>query len=270
MLILAKLQLKRNNMKIYLLIISLIGITFFSCSKEEGEGGRSSISGIINGTEYTAPRAEVTEIICVSNLELDDGDYWIINTPTGYPDYFVWYNNEQAAFKPQFANRLEVKVDFSSFGVAGVMTSEDMAILTTTALNNISNFPYTIVRTGDLLTVTNNVIGAVPDADNGNSNVMVDTKTQGKDQISIHSGPFANEDVFIIYGDIDDIQDNSVSTNYDGTFKFNNLRKGKYKVFAYNEDESQNEPLVPVFVEVTIGGNENVDIGTITIEKKDD
>jgi hypothetical protein len=75
--------------------------------------------------------------------------------------------------------------------------------------------------------------------------------------------------VFIVYGDNDEIYDDNIKTSYDGTFKFNNLRKGSYKVFAYNKDKSSvTNPLTPVFVSIDIGGNEEGSVGTIIIEKK--
>ena len=45
------------------------------------------------------------------------------------------------------------------------------------------------------------------------------------------------ENVYIIYGDGTEVA-NSVKTSYDGSFKFNYLRKGKYKVFVVGEDSA--------------------------------
>lgn len=45
------------------------------------------------------------------------------------------------------------------------------------------------------------------------------------------------ETVYIIYGDGTEIG-NTVKTSYDGSFKFNYLRKGKYKVYVLGEDSS--------------------------------
>jgi hypothetical protein len=49
------------------------------------------------------------------------------------------------------------------------------------------------------------------------------------------------EDVYLIYGD-DGIYSKSFETNYDGTYKFNYLRKGKYTVFCYSEDTTGTIP----------------------------
>lgn len=74
-------------------------------------------------------------------------------------------------------------------------------------------------------------------------------------------------DVFIIYGDEDDIYDNDTKTNFDGTFEFKNLRKGNYRIFAYTTDVSEASGVKPVFKSAELGKNETVDVGTIEVEK---
>jgi hypothetical protein len=62
-----------------------------------------------------------------------------------------------------------------------------------------------------------------------------------------------DEDVFIIYGD-DPVYGDKVSTNYDGTYRFEYLREGHYTIFAYSED-SANYPTkhqIPVMKKVEI------------------
>jgi hypothetical protein len=52
------------------------------------------------------------------------------------------------------------------------------------------------------------------------------------------------ETVYIIYGDGTEIG-NTVKTSYDGSFKFNYLRKGKYKVYALGDDTTKPYLSVP-------------------------
>jgi len=62
-----------------------------------------------------------------------------------------------------------------------------------------------------------------------------------------------DEDVFIVYGD-DPVYGDKVSTNYDGTYRFEYLREGDYTIFAYSED-SANYPstkMIPVIKHVRI------------------
>jgi len=51
----------------------------------------------------------------------------------------------------------------------------------------------------------------------------------------------SKEDVFLIYGN-EDVYGESFKTNYDGTYKFDHLRKGKYKVYCYSEDTTGQVP----------------------------
>ncbi|MES2565957.1 MAG: hypothetical protein V4565_03770 [Bacteroidota bacterium] len=52
------------------------------------------------------------------------------------------------------------------------------------------------------------------------------------------------ENVYIIYGNGSEVG-NSVKTSYDGSFKFNYLRKGKYKVYAIGKDSTRPYLSVP-------------------------
>jgi hypothetical protein len=76
-----------------------------------------------------------------------------------------------------------------------------------------------------------------------------------------------DEDVFIIYGD-DQVYGDKVSTNFDGTYRFDFLREGNYSVFSYSKD-SANYPtkhLIPVIKHVRITGRkQTVNAGTIVI-----
>lgn len=62
-----------------------------------------------------------------------------------------------------------------------------------------------------------------------------------------------SETVYIIYGDGTEVA-NTVKTSYDGSFKFNYLRKGTYKIFVLGEDSTQPFLAVPKeeLVEVNI------------------
>ena len=74
-------------------------------------------------------------------------------------------------------------------------------------------------------------------------------------------------DVYIIYGDQDDIYDDDMKTNYDGSFEFKNLRSGNYRVYAYTVDASKTSGISPVFKSIEIGKDEEGNVGTIEVEK---
>ncbi len=258
---------KFKCMKTYFITLTLLASVLISCSKEEGEGGRSSISGKVEGTEVFSARTEVTEITAVPGHEIDSKDFMLLNTPGSSDNYFIWFNdlaNIQGA--PLITNRIGVKVDYNS----GSSSNISIATSVTNAINNISGSPFSATRNQDIITVTCNSSGYVVDADNGSSKLGVDVKNQGRDESIVQSGPMADEDVFIIYGDADEIHDDNTETSFDGTFKFSNLRQGTYKIYVYSKDESLPEPLIPVMASIEIGKNDDGDIGTITIEKRND
>ena len=53
----------------------------------------------------------------------------------------------------------------------------------------------------------------------------------------IGEGYAAEKDVYIIYGDNTSFGDRT-RTNYDGSYEFKYLRKGKYKVYTYSKDST--------------------------------
>lgn len=74
-------------------------------------------------------------------------------------------------------------------------------------------------------------------------------------------------DVFIIYGDADNIYDDDTKTNYDGRFEFKNLRKGSYRIFAYTLDPNETSGVTTVFASAELTSDNAVDVGIIEVEK---
>lgn len=77
------------------------------------------------------------------------------------------------------------------------------------------------------------------------------------------------ESVYIIYGETNEVGDNVRTTN-DGTFTFNYLRKGKYKVYAIGKDNTKPSLNVPkeTLVEIEITEKKQVvNLGDLVIIK---
>lgn len=67
-----------------------------------------------------------------------------------------------------------------------------------------------------------------------------------------------DEDVYIIYGN-DTIFSDRTRTNFDGSYRFEYLRPGKYTVFAYSKDlATKLPPVLAVKKEVTIISNDQI------------
>jgi hypothetical protein len=72
------------------------------------------------------------------------------------------------------------------------------------------------------------------------------------------SGYVPDEDVYIIYGDEKTFDDDQ-KTNYDGTYEFRYLRKGKYTLYVYSDDSLNGGfGIVPVIQTIEITDNRSV------------
>lgn len=60
---------------------------------------------------------------------------------------------------------------------------------------------------------------------------------------TINSYYRSDEEVYIVYGDEDNLYDDSYQTSWDGSFRFEYLRKGKYTIFVYSDCESDTSGL---------------------------
>ena len=82
--------------------------------------------------------------------------------------------------------------------------------------------------------------------------------------------PAQDEDVYIIYGDATTGYDNRTRTSYDGTYRFDFLRKGDYRIFVYTDDTLNIFSLAqqPVISEVQIDKNKTtVEVPEVIIVK---
>ena len=78
----------------------------------------------------------------------------------------------------------------------------------------------------------------------------------------------ADEDVFIIYGDDDNYHDDSYNTSFDGSFRFQYLRKGTYTVFVYSDCDtcSSGTETVSLTVEIT-ENNQDVVLNDLEVRR---
>jgi len=82
-------------------------------------------------------------------------------------------------------------------------------------------------------------------------------------QLVVDTVPYVDEDVFIIYGNDGSTYDDDYKSSYDGSYKFQFLQKGNYRIFAYSDDSTgaatgnvnSANPKVPVMVNVNIDKN---------------
>lgn len=155
---------------VFLASLSFLSGFFYSCEKQEGEGGDGSIVG------------RVYKIV-------DDGDI---------------YSNSD--------------LDGNSSALKSLMT-------TISENNSVLNKLY------GKKALTSDQIDSLIERRNHYTRVMNRSFHFGKDTIV-----GCDEDVFIIYGNHEYGFDDKVKTSYDGTYRFDYLNDGNYKIFAYNDN----------------------------------
>ena len=80
--------------------------------------------------------------------------------------------------------------------------------------------------------------------------------------------PAMDVDVYILYGTEDNFPDDDVKTSFDGSFEFNYLQPGNYKVYAYEDCNTCPSGQDYVIEEVVIEEKKStVEVDTIYIKK---
>ena len=74
-----------NKIAIAIVLGGLVSLT--ACTKIEGSGGTSAVTGAVQGRTYSSngggAEQEVTQVILPEGSSISDGDYILLNTPNG-------------------------------------------------------------------------------------------------------------------------------------------------------------------------------------------
>lgn len=248
-----------------LITASIIGLSsvliFSSCEKVAGPGGTSAIRGNVVGLKNNLGESEVIEITVMHGLNVEHGDYFLLNGAGNNSRYYVWYNNPTWVSNgdPNLVGRTGIKVEFNYSD-----SNADIAINTAAAMNAALNAEFTIEVNGDIITLTSVEHVNISDPDNGITNFSVDVANQGKDDHFGTEIAIADEHVYLIYGDGTTFNE-TARTGANGEFTFEGLQIGTYKVYALTQDTITGEK-TPVYktIEITEKASIN-EIGTFSI-----
>jgi hypothetical protein len=250
-------------MKKILYIISFTALVLSSaCKKIEGPGGTSAIRGQVIGSTSKAGESEITQVICTAGIELEHGDYWLLNTSDPNKLYYVYYDNPTwiSISDPQLQGRIGIMVSFNYSD-----SNIEIAEKTRLALLAISGANYNITLSSDILTITDLGQVNVPDADNGTTNFAVDIANNGKPGSASSNTPIANERVYIIYGQ-NAFAAKDVRTNEAGAFSFEGLQKGEYTLYVLSKDPVNNGVMTRESIQASITeDNSIVEVETMNI-----
>jgi hypothetical protein len=250
----------KTYLKISLFSILFIG-AFSSCKKVAGPGGTSAIRGSVIGVNNSTGESEIIDITVKQGNDIEHGDYFLFNGPSGGTLYYVWYNNPTWVSNgdPQLQGRIGIQVNFNYSD-----SNLEIANATFTAIDAELNGDFTISQNNDILTLVSSTHAEISDADNGTTNFNVDVTNQGSPDVTGTEMAITEERVYLIYGD-GTVFNDIARTGADGTFTFEGLQIGKYKLYALSKNAITGE-MVPVYKEVEITEKASInEVGVISI-----
>ncbi len=218
---------------VYLMVVVILAI---SCTKEEGEGGNSVITGKVFKKVYNNTFTHLLD----SFYQPDADVYIIYGDNETYSDRYS--TNWDGSYRFEYLRKGDYKVFVYSIDTTGSSSPFTAPVILDV---NVSGNNETVV-------VDDLVILEKCDYDEGTSSItgrifVLDYNAERTTLLAQYFG--ADEDVFIVYDD-DPVHFDNVKTYHDGTFQFNNLIKGTYTVYALSDPTTR--MLIPVSKTVTI------------------
>ncbi len=242
------------NLK-FILFVAPILLVLSACKKEPGKGGRATIKGIL----YSKSVANVNSI---PKPELEADVYIIYGEDNSYSDRVRTSGDGSFEFK-----YLKVgKYKLYAFGLDPAFPNSNSLIAFYKEINISAN--KATVEVSDFIIYkkinsgTNRIIGKLISKNAFNASNY--NPLGANDYL-----PEVNEDVFISYGNNSQFDDR-VRTSSDGSFEFNQLRDGNYKIFAYSKDTTGPFPTGNVAISKTVtvtGENTTSNSGNLLIYK---
>lgn len=201
----------------------LIFLFTISCKKDPGEGGAATIKGKLLAANYHSQ---------TTTAGSDDGAaeeaIYII-----YGDNTIADHNEKTSYDGSFEFKYLRKGTYTIFAYS---LDKNSAIPVETIISKTIE----IKDKKETMEVTDFII--YKEADKGGSSAI-----KGKVFMRDYDMAFttlqseyykSDEDVLIIFGN-DTINDDNTKTSFDGSFQFDGLRKGIYKVYAFSKDSAK-------------------------------
>jgi hypothetical protein len=249
--------LHKFNLTIRILFITiLLGLTLLfsnACKKSEGKGGQASIKGILfSKSVYNANSA--------SRPEIDEDVYIVYGNGTTQSDKIK--TSGDGSFEFRFLQPGNYKLYAFGLDTSNPKASSVIAYYKEVKINSrkevveVSDFTiYKKINDG-----SNSIFGKLisKNAFNAGTNI--------NDYL-----PLANEDIFIVYGSGTQFDDRA-RTSSDGSFEFNGLRDGNYRIYAYSVDTSGSFPSgnVPIYKNAIVSGtNNSLNIGNLLVYQID-
>lgn len=205
-----------------LIVTVVISIALVSCTKNEGIGGKASIIGKVNMIRYFQNYPNPIDTIDAANEEVyiiyGDNDFYNDNVETHFDGSFRFDFLREGNYTIYINLDNEIDYSIPFISVDAEITSSDQEL-------NVGEIyiPGSIIGTAS-------ISGKISVLDKYDANFNPKTPVG----IPYYSG---EEDVYIVYED-NDIYFERFRTNYDGSYRFDELITGTYYVYAYTKDHT--------------------------------
>lgn len=227
-----------------ILFFAFISALIFSCRKEAGEGGGATIKGTLYVKNFHSP-----EVPYASDDVASDERVYIVYGDKNIPDDDI-RTGPNGEFEFKYLRKGKYKI--YAYGLNPDSYSDD---------NNIAVIKEVeISKNNQQITIDDFYIYEAAD-NNGTSSIkgkLYYKRYAASYSIVVDQYYKPDEDIFFIYGK-DVGESKRIRTGINGEFQLNNLRKGKYKVYALSDDTTmQTSGKIPVIIEVNITENNKV------------
>ena len=244
------------KIKLLAIITAVFSLLILSCEKDAGEGGTSIIKGKIKVEEYNY------KFSVLKNTYYAQGEdvYIVYGDETTVGDNIETYHDGSYQFEYLRKGKYTIYV-----------YSED-----STGTYNSGMFPIEkeveITKNGETLELEDITILTTSKDNSGTSSISGKIFVENYSTSGAPIGPNyygADEDVYLSYGD-DNYYIDDVSTDHDGTYRFDELPIGTYKVYAHSKTYAGGVQtgFEPIIKEVTITENfQDIVLDDIVIKK---
>ncbi len=230
--------------KLIIIFFFLISILIFSCKKAPGEGGGATIKGTLYVKNFHSP-----EVPYAFDDVGADKRIYIVYGDKNMPDNDI-RTGPKGEFEFRYLRKGKYKIYAYSLDPKTLSDDNSIAIVK----------EVEIAKNNQEITIDDFYIYEEAD-NNGSSSIkgkLFYKKYAASYTVVVDQYYKPDEDIFFVYGrDIGESK--RIRTGLNGEFQLNNLRKGKYKVYALSDDTTmQTSGKVPVIIEVNITENNKV------------
>lgn len=227
-----------------LLLTLLTAIVFNACRKDPGQGGGATIKGTLYVKNFHSP-----EVPYASDDYASDEKIYILYGDKNAPDDDV-RTGLNGEFEFTYLRKGKYKV--YTYSLDPTTLSDDNSIAVVKEIE--------VTKNNQVINIDDFYI--YEEADNNGSSAikgkLLYKKYAASYSVVVDQYYKPDEDIFFVYGR-DVGESKRIRTGPGGQFQLNNLRKGKYTVYALSDDTTmQTSGKIPVKIEVNITENNKV------------